>query len=89
MHAANSRCMSVKREDTLATVSIPHFDRSICRAANDSVAWHLWRPNATSVTNQGAQTLNRHSNYTYRASKQDLDSISYRTASPAVVAVLA
>jgi len=49
--------MPIEREDTLTSVGIPHLDSAVCRAADDSVAWHLWRPDAAGVSNQCPQAL--------------------------------
>lgn len=41
MHAAHSRGVSVQGVDTLASLSVPDFQRSVCRSTDDDVVPHL------------------------------------------------
>lgn len=59
MHAAHSRRVSVQGVDTLASLSIPDFQRSVCRSTDDDVVPHLWWPDSACVPNQCPQTLER------------------------------
>ena len=59
VHAAHGGGVSVQGVYAFSRLSIPDFQRSVCRSTDDDIVPHLRGPDSARVPNQCSQTLKR------------------------------